>query len=328
MDKIAKAHHPKITVLMPVYNGGRYLAEAIESIIIQTFTNFEFLIIDDGSADNTAAIIKSYKDPRIRLIKNSQNKGVVFSLNKGIKQARGKYIARMDADDVSLPERFKIQTGFLDKNPEYGLVGSCFYILDANRVRLYIAPTLFDDEDIKLQLHFQNPLAHGSVMIRKTLIEKECYNSTAKHFEDYDLWARLAKKTKIANLPHPLYCWMVNPKGVTSLNSQQLTQQVRLFRKDLNTQLNLPKLNITKIKRYLKDGWTEVGNGDIESLITSGYQVFLNKYAYLSLKNGRIPSSLALILISFSLNPVNYGFIWIDFAKNRLKNILRFLVGK
>src|SRR5580698_9685158 len=110
-------NNPKVTVLMPVYNGEKYIKEALESILQQTFIDFEFLIINDGSTDNSVSIIKSFNDNRIRLIHNEKNSGLVYSLNKGIGLSNGEYIARMDCDDVSIPERLEKQVGFLNSNP-------------------------------------------------------------------------------------------------------------------------------------------------------------------------------------------------------------------
>ena len=116
--------NPKVTVLMPVYNGEKYLKEAITSILLQTFDDFEFLIINDGSSDASVDIIQSFRDPRIRLVHNDTNIGLIATLNKGLKLAHGKYVARMDQDDISLPRRLEKQTYFMDNNPDVGVCGT------------------------------------------------------------------------------------------------------------------------------------------------------------------------------------------------------------
>ena len=121
--------NPLVTVLMPVYNGEKYLKEAIESILNQTFKDFEFLIINDGSTDNSVKIIQSFNDLRIRLIHNESNIGLIKTLNKGLKLSNGKYIARMDCDDVSLPKRLSVQINFMEKHPEIGVCGSWVKII-------------------------------------------------------------------------------------------------------------------------------------------------------------------------------------------------------
>jgi glycosyltransferase involved in cell wall biosynthesis len=127
MSNIQKS---RITVLMPVYNGEKYLREAIDSIFNQTFTDFEFLIVDDGSTDNSVEIINSYQNSRINLVKNDKNEGLVYTLNRGLSLAKGEYIARMDCDDISLPERLKKQIDFLDSNSEIAVVGTWIKVIN------------------------------------------------------------------------------------------------------------------------------------------------------------------------------------------------------
>ncbi len=126
------SENPKVSVIMSVYNGDKYLREAIESILNQTFTDFEFIIVNDGSTDNSLEIIESYDDERIKTINNKKNIGLTKSLNKALKFAKGKYIARQDADDVSLPNRFEKQVEYLDSHPEVALVGTSVYLIDEN----------------------------------------------------------------------------------------------------------------------------------------------------------------------------------------------------
>jgi len=138
---------PKVTVLMPVYNGERYLNEAVDSILGQTFTDFEFLIIDDASTDKTPEILRSYDDPRIRVVTNEENLGLSKSLNKGLALARGEFIARMDADDVSYPYRLQVQHEFMTQHPGAGVIGSWAEYIDRKGeiVHRYRAP-IFPEE--------------------------------------------------------------------------------------------------------------------------------------------------------------------------------------
>lgn len=192
---------PKVTILMPVYNGETYLKQAIESILNQTFKDFEFLIINDGSTDKSVEIIESYHNPRIRLIHNKKNLGVVASLNKGIELTQGEYIARMDCDDISLPQRFEKQVIFMENHPEIGVCGTAFKIIDqkGNLISLNkfpVGPWL-----IKWLLHFFCPLAHPTVIMRTSLVKRAGgYNIRAIHCEDYDLWIRLSSITELTNL--------------------------------------------------------------------------------------------------------------------------------
>ena len=130
VKNLIKANTPQITVLMPVYNGEKYLRQAVDSILNQTFKDFEFLIINDGSTDKTLAILQEYKNKRVKIINNKKNIGLTKSLNKGLKLAKGKYIARMDADDISLSNRLRKQIDFLDKHNKIGVLGTQMKIIN------------------------------------------------------------------------------------------------------------------------------------------------------------------------------------------------------
>ena len=191
---------PRVSVVMSVYNGEKYLREAVDSILNQTFTDFEFIIIDDGSMDQTAEILDSYSDLRIFRMKNEKNMLLSASLNKGIAIAQGEYIARMDADDISLPERFKKQVEYLDSNTKIGVLGTWIQYIDAsgNLAQPVQYPT--DPDCFRWRLCFENPIAHSSTMIRRNLLEKEIYRSDFELLEDYDLWRRLIKLSNISSL--------------------------------------------------------------------------------------------------------------------------------
>lgn len=190
----------KVTVLMSVYNGESYLNEAIDSILAQTFTDFEFLIIDDASTDRTPEILLSYGDSRVRIVTNEENLGLTKSLNKGLALARGEYIARMDADDISVPERLEKQVFFLERNPDVGVLGANVQYIDefGNPSQIIIWPQR--DSLIKWQLCFMNPIAHPSVIVRrKLLMDSGGYNEEIIFAQDYDLWVRLSPRTHFEN---------------------------------------------------------------------------------------------------------------------------------
>lgn len=206
---------------MPVYNTEEYLREAIESILNQTFKNFEFLIIDDGSIDNSKNIILSYDDPRIRFISHEQNKKLIATLNEGIEMANAPLIARMDADDISLPDRLEKQVKFMNENPEYVLLGSACEIIDKYGKTTRKSSTFYDDETLRLSLALSTSFAHGSVMFRKkTALEAGGYSADAYLAEDCDFWMRLAKFGKIANLPEYLFKYRSNPAGECAKNKE------------------------------------------------------------------------------------------------------------
>ncbi|MGC8803914.1 MAG: glycosyltransferase, partial [Bacteroidales bacterium] len=210
-----------VTVLMSVYNASPYLRESIESILSQTYPHFEFLIINDASTDNSSQIIKSYTDNRICLIENIHNLGLNESLNKGLRQARGQYIARMDADDIALPQRLERQVNFLENNPDYGLVGSYMQLLSSKQ--LVKVPT--SDEAIRTVMLFHNPFVHPSVMIRKAVLDRYhlWYDETLLAAEDEDLWFRIAQHCKVANLPEVLLLYRIHSQQVSI--AKKTTQQ-------------------------------------------------------------------------------------------------------
>jgi glycosyltransferase involved in cell wall biosynthesis len=199
---------PAVSVAMSVYNGERFLVEAIESVLAQTFGDFEFLILDDGSRDRTPAILREYanRDPRVRPIVR-ENRGLIASLNQLIDESRAPLIARMDADDVCLPDRFERQVAFLTANPEYGAIGSAAEDIDENG-EPYPAPDYpppLTHADVLRTIEHYPPLCHPSVMARRAvLLMAGGYHPAFRHCEDYDLWLRLANRTCIGNLPQHL----------------------------------------------------------------------------------------------------------------------------
>ncbi len=196
---------PKISVLLPVYNAEPYLAETIDSVLNQGFSDFELIIINDGSKDRSAEIIRSYSDKRIRFI-DQENIGLSATLNKGIAVARGEYIARQDNDDISLPQRFSKQVEYLDTHPSVMLLGTSAEIIDDKGRR---TGRFLDHQQssaaLKFNLLFNNPFVHSSVMFRKSVIRRSGdYRVNNDFFEDYDLWSRIARIGDVANLKERL----------------------------------------------------------------------------------------------------------------------------
>jgi len=199
---------PLVSVVMPVYNGDRYLREAIESILNQTFTDFEFIIINDGSTDKTEEIILSYDDKRISYVKNESNLKISETLNKGIALAQGEYIARMDADDISYPDRFEKQVLFMEENVDIGVCGTWLRTLgDLNEV--WQVPV--SHKEISTQMLFNSCLMHPTVFIRKSLLlNGYLYDDDFTCVEDYELWVRLSDKTLFHNIPEVLLDYRIS----------------------------------------------------------------------------------------------------------------------
>lgn len=196
-------HEPLVTVLMPVYNGAKYLREAVESILHQSFADYEFLIINDGSSDATQSILESYADGRIRVLVNGTNQGISAALNLGLAQARGKYIARQDADDVSHPDRLARQVAVLEADSTVALLGTqCRMRRVQSAARRSPLRRALDHEAIKFQALFGNPFVHTSVMYRRAVAWTQLcgYSPAYRICQDYDLWLRMQQQHRVANL--------------------------------------------------------------------------------------------------------------------------------
>jgi glycosyltransferase involved in cell wall biosynthesis len=202
---------------MPVYNTAEYLREAVDSIIGQTLSDFEFLIIDDGSTDGSAEILDDYEksDDRIRVF-HQENRGLAVSLNRGLRAAGGKYIARMDSDDISLPERFAKQVAFMDRHPEVGLCGTAFMQFGE---RTGASWTMTDPEEIKSRLMFWPCFGHPTVMMRRELVVREnlYYDTEFKQSEDHELWVRFSRHCKITNLTEVLLLYRTDAGQATNI---------------------------------------------------------------------------------------------------------------
>lgn len=214
---------PRVSVVMSVYNGERYIRQAVESILNQTFGDFELLLIDDGSTDQTPAILKSFNDPRIVRITHPANLGLVTALKEGVEQARGELIARMDADDISSPDRFAKQIAFLDAHPEVGVLGTAMRQVDSRGRLLAIVDPPTDHALIEWMMLFESPVMHATVMMRRAIVVRAGnYNLLYRHIEDGELWSRMITITRFANLPEVLY---VRRWGRGSVSYQQATLQ-------------------------------------------------------------------------------------------------------
>lgn len=211
---------PKISVIMAVYNGERYLCQAVESIIDQTFSDFEFIIVDDGSTDGTWDILTEYanRDQRIVLVSNKENIGLTKSLNKGLALAQGEYVARQDADDVSLPKRFEKQVELLDKQPEVVLISCDIELINAEGCFVGKHQRACDPDLVAWYLLFHNRLAgHSQVMFRqKSAMNLGGYSEIYRCSQDYELWCRLVKVGKIAILPEVLLQQRIHRKSISA----------------------------------------------------------------------------------------------------------------
>ena len=246
VEQIQMLSHPRISVIMSVYNGERYLREAIESILNQTFADFEFIIVNDASTDSSLAIIQSYQDERIRVISNEINIGLTKSLNKAITEARGEYIARQDADDISLPNRFEEQIKYFEHHPETALLGTSKYVIDEDGKILRKAIVLLKTSKDLLKT---NAITHGSAMFKKAIIDElGGYNELVRYSQDYELWLRIAKHHDVRSLRQILYKLRYHSENVRLTNVEESTLYIFLIRRLADNNLGEELLRAIKEK--------------------------------------------------------------------------------
>jgi glycosyltransferase involved in cell wall biosynthesis len=213
---------PAISVILPAYNCEKYIGKAIQSVLQQTFTDFELIIINDGSTDKTETSIRQFTDQRIIYLQNPGNKGLVYTLNRSIELAKGTYIARMDSDDISVLERLAKQKGYLDTHPETTMLATTINFIDANGNdkgiwaldRKMISPAL-----IRNKMPFENCIAHPSIMIRADILKKLKYNPRQVNIEDYDLWLRLLNRGYVIDkINEPLLWYRIHDDSITHVH--------------------------------------------------------------------------------------------------------------
>lgn len=221
------AGSPRVSVILPVYNGEAYLREAVDSILGQTYADFELIVIDDGSRDGTAAVLDAVRDPRVRVV-HQDNMGLALTLNKGIGLARGEYIARQDADDISRPERLARQVDYLDAHPACGLLGT-WSVIQEDRVltsRQHRHPC--SNGELQLRLLFDSFFVHSSVMMRRSALHRSGLYPTDPERnppEDFDLWLRIAREHELANLAEPLLVYREVPGSISRTRAALLDRR-------------------------------------------------------------------------------------------------------
>ncbi len=242
---MTNSNTPKVTVFIPVYNREHYIGEAIESILAQTFSDFEILLIDDGSTDLSVEKVRSYTDARIRLVCNDENLGIPKTRNRGVSLARGQYMAMLDSDDRAYPDRLEKQVAFLDLHPEYAQLGSWCRMMDAHgQVLKTIKRQPILPDDIQAQFLFRCAMSNRSIMARTAILKEYGYHNDFSRCQDYELHVRLAKRYKLGNLPECLVYGRIHPEQITGqtpglgdekkqeIISRQLTELGMTFSQD------------------------------------------------------------------------------------------------
>lgn len=227
---------PSVSILMPVYNAEPYLSEAIQSMLNQTYADFELIILDDCSTDRSAEVVQTFSDARIVYHRNEVNSGLANNLNTGLKLATGKYIARMDGDDISLPHRLQTQVDFLESHPDIDLCSCAMQMFGADN-QLWVRDR--DPEQVKITMMFYSAVLHASSVFRRDVFEKNnlYYNQETFPAEDYDLWARAAFYCRMVNLPDVMYLYRMHRTQVTSTDPRSAEKcreiQIRYLSKAL-----------------------------------------------------------------------------------------------
>ena len=221
---------PKVTVIMPVYYGEKYLREAIDSILNQTFDDFELLIINDGSKDNSAKIVNSYSDSRIRFLENSVNLGLAGTRNRGIKESQGKYIALLDCDDISLPTRLEKQVNVLENDHSIGLCGTWVKTFGGRSTSEWRYP--INPDYLRCRMIFDNPFTTSSVMVRRRLLLSldKYFNLEFPPAEDYELWERLSKVSRVSNIPEILTLYRLHGQQTSHSQDGIIKQKISVWK--------------------------------------------------------------------------------------------------
>ncbi len=238
--------NPKVSVIIPVYNGAEFLQQSIQSILDQTFSDFELIVIDDGSTDDSMTVAHAFHDPRMRVIPHTENKGSAYRRQQAIELAKGAYIAHLDADDFSLPERLQLQVNYLDRHPEVGFLGtgafSCY------NEKINDQPYLFPPTDLQMRwvMVFWIPTAQSTLMVRKSIIDQYeiFYDPLFRFSSDYDYYGRCLAYTRGANLPVGLVVHRKHKAQVTNTNrADQFICHLKNSRRNLMTMLPEMEIN-------------------------------------------------------------------------------------
>lgn len=228
-----------VSVVMPVYNSEKYLREAIDSVLSQSYKNIELIIVDDGSTDSGRDIVLSYTDSRIRLLQNEKNSGIVFSRNKGLEAAGGEFVATLDSDDIALPDRIAKQVIFLEANPDYGLCGTFYHTIDSNGKLLKKINFPTSDQDIQTHLTIGNCFCNSTMMLRSKLAKELKYREKYDIVEDYELWYRISKTAKVANLPFYGTHYRVHGNNISVAKMNDMFALVKKINEQVLTDLEI-----------------------------------------------------------------------------------------
>jgi glycosyltransferase involved in cell wall biosynthesis len=308
--------NPQITVLMPAYNAENYIAEAISSVLKQSFADFELLIVNDGSSDKTVKIIQSFKDSRIVLIQQ-ENKGISAALNSGLKHSRAQYIARFDADDICYPERLKVQYDFITAHPEYNIIGSAADYIDAEGNYIFTQhPVAHLNEELQDLKYTICPFIHSSVFYRKEVITANGgYNEHAYTYEDHFLWVNILNSTRACNLSQPLLRVRLNPESIT-IDEKWRTRKFRDIKYESLKSRTITEADGIELKRIARKQYlSKIKQGSYHALC--GKKFLVNNYQPVKARKN--------VLKAIGLHPLrldNYLLYTISYLPEKMINWL------
>lgn len=319
---------PLVSIIIPVFNAEKYISEALESIINQTYSNLEIIIIDDGSTDNSLNIIGKYNcDNRIKILKNVENMGLIYSLNKGIKESKGKYIARMDADDISDTTRIEKQVEFMEKNTDICICGTgCEVFFNNNKFLKKKINVETDYEKIVAGTLFKCEFIHPSVIMRTEIISENNYRYDFKFkaVEDYELWSRIINKYKVSNIKESLLSYRILNTSITSNANRDIILRKNTFKmifknylenlgyylteEELNIHFEIamiqniknPKYNIEQKREYLSKISNDIKIKYIKEICANQFfKCCVYQGSYKEFKNSYFNNVLNINLIKF-----------------------------
>lgn len=280
---------PKVSIVMSTYNNALFIRESIESVLAQTFSEWEFIIINDASSDDTLAIIREYEkyDKRIIVLANTDNKGLVANLITGVKKSKGIFIARIDGDDIWTDKnKLKKQVAYLEKNPAYGMVGTYASIIDQNGKILYQSKNPRTDAEIRNYLLIENCFFHSSVLMRKEKFDAAGgYDSGIKTAEDYNLWLKLGLVSKLHNLPEAMISYRINPEGINATKYRyQLQETIAIVKMFKN---KYPNYMLGLVLWYMRGYVPKKTKTMVSEMMKSGLMIALLRWVKSTLLNAR-----------------------------------------
>lgn len=297
---------PLVSVIMPVYNGERFLKESLDSILYQTYKHIEVIIINDGSTDNTSNILKSYRDTRIKILVNEPNQGLVRSLNRAINEAQGTLLARMDADDIALSRRIQTQVSIFEKQPELALCGSDYFL--KNNQNVTTKRLAKSKGAIQANTLFNSPFAHPTVVFNRSIIPSEVlqYDPDYTHVEDYELWSRIVFKYPSLNLNTPLLYYRQHEQQVSAIHQIKQAESIVRVQKNI-----LATLNVTYHEselKFFRNNYKPESLLDFESAISFFEKIKQSASQINTIDHLEFDKYLARFLLSKSLELKNQGY--------------------